>query len=233
VLEFEKLYLAVRQKEKRLYSDEEVMQLPYVHPKHIHHKEWLIRQSSFEKLIEYLRQRQKPLKILEVGCGNGWMSNKLAEGGFTTIGVDVNSFEIEQAKRVFANNKAVNFVYGNILKENLCKDEKFDVIVLAASVQYFSDLGPLLNYLLSLLNSEGEIQVIDSNFYSEKQAQKAKQRSLNYYRTMGFGEMAKHYYHHLWDSLVPFKYSIQDGSGKFMRLLKGTLHKFPWIIIKK
>jgi ubiquinone/menaquinone biosynthesis C-methylase UbiE len=232
--EFEKMYLAVRRKEGRLYSDEEVLQLPYVDAKHSHNKEWLLRQLSYKKVQKCLAQKQKALKILDVGCGNGWMTNRLSKFNDSIVtGIDINSFEIEQAKRVFANSKAMNFVCGNILEEKLFMDEKFDVIILSASIQYFEDIGKLLDYLNRLLSDEGEIHIIDSNFYTEENVEKSKQRSYEYYRVQGYEEMSKYYHHHLWSSLNLFKYSVPKKGNKFIRFFQGHRGNFPWIIITK
>jgi hypothetical protein len=52
--EFETAYLAVRQKEGRLYPDEVVGRLPDVPPEHPLHREWQIRKSSLLRLKRLL-----------------------------------------------------------------------------------------------------------------------------------------------------------------------------------
>src|SRR5688572_18830814 len=76
---FEKLYLQVRKAEQRLYSDDEVKSLPGIFSSHPHIEEWKQRKVSCERIIKYLDKKQKPLKILEIGCGNGWFSAQLAK----------------------------------------------------------------------------------------------------------------------------------------------------------
>ena len=68
------MYLASRKKENRIYSDEQVVQLPFIEPTHIHYHEWQVRKRSALRLIHYLEKKNKPLSILEIGCGNGWLS---------------------------------------------------------------------------------------------------------------------------------------------------------------
>ena len=72
--EFEQLYIKLRNQEKRIYEDEEVAWLPDVSEDNIHKKEWRIRKASCQKLTHYLSSKKRALKILEVGCGNGWLS---------------------------------------------------------------------------------------------------------------------------------------------------------------
>ncbi|MBS1530405.1 MAG: hypothetical protein JSU01_08870, partial [Bacteroidetes bacterium] len=93
--DFEDLYLAVRRREKRIYSDEQLLNLPDIDPDHIHAAEWKIRKRSGARLVDYLRKKRRSLRILEVGCGNGWLSAKMAGiPGSYVIGLDINQTEI-------------------------------------------------------------------------------------------------------------------------------------------
>src|SRR6059058_1085116 len=77
--EFESAYIDLRIAEKRMYTDEEVAWLPEVDEEHVHKKEWDIRKLSCAKLTRYLGNKRRPLKILEIGCGNGWLSYQLSQ----------------------------------------------------------------------------------------------------------------------------------------------------------
>jgi hypothetical protein len=68
---FEKLYITLREKENRLYTDDQVKQLPLIPSSHVHSAEWVIRKRSTARLLNYLRKRRIQLSILEAGCGNG------------------------------------------------------------------------------------------------------------------------------------------------------------------
>ena len=84
---FEEQYLKIRQKEKRLYADEEVKHLPDIAPWHVHYREWQFRKRSATRLMRYLEKKKRALNMLEVGCGNGWLSAKLAmNSSFNEIG---------------------------------------------------------------------------------------------------------------------------------------------------
>ena len=78
-VDFESLYIQLREKEGRIYPDEEVAQLPVTSSTHPHYKEWLIRKESSQKLVSWLKKKKKPLDMLEIGCGNGWLSHKLSD----------------------------------------------------------------------------------------------------------------------------------------------------------
>src|SRR5215213_11952226 len=88
---FEELYISIRKKEQRIYTNEEVALLPDIYPDHIHYHEWQIRKRSSERLINYLSKKNRPLKILEVGCGNGWLSARMAAvDKWEVTGIDIN-----------------------------------------------------------------------------------------------------------------------------------------------
>ena len=75
---FERLYVEVRKKEGRLYSNDELKNLPEISESHHLYNEWRLRKESYKRLIKYLQSQNSSLKIVEPGCGNGWLSNRLA-----------------------------------------------------------------------------------------------------------------------------------------------------------
>ena len=143
--DFEKLYITLREKEGRVYSDEEVKALPEIRETHPHYNEWQIRKQSSLRLISYLQKKQQALKILEVGCGNGWLSHRLSGIQRShVIGSDINFTEIQQAAGVFQNISNLHFIYGHIESE-IFEERQFDVIVFAASIQYFTSLPGIIS----------------------------------------------------------------------------------------
>jgi len=91
--------------------------------------------------------------------------------------------------------------------------------------------------LLELLKQDGEIHIIDTPFYSEEPAKDAKQRSVDYYKNLGYPEMAAHYYQHRWAQLGEFDYKIKYDPESYIvkfrrRFLKRIVSPFPWIIIR-
>src|ERR1700674_2532824 len=140
---FEEMYISLRKKEGRCYTDKELVELPDISASHLHYKEWQVRRRSCRRLIEYLSDMNKPLNILEVGCGNGWLSHRLSGiHGSRVFATDVCSTEINQAARIFKEIKNLKFIQGNWKHVRLDQSE-FDIIIFAASVQYFSSLTDL------------------------------------------------------------------------------------------
>ncbi|MBP1683670.1 MAG: hypothetical protein H6Q27_1237, partial [Ignavibacteriaceae bacterium] len=64
--EFEKIYLKVREKENRIFSDAELKQLPFASESNPHKKEWDLRAKSFQRFKEYLKSKKQNLNILDL-----------------------------------------------------------------------------------------------------------------------------------------------------------------------
>jgi ubiquinone/menaquinone biosynthesis C-methylase UbiE len=228
---FEEQYLGLRLKEQRLYTDEEVRSLPEIDISHPHYTEWQIRKSSCNKLVEYLSAKKRELNILEVCCGNGWLCSQLSKIENSKVkGIDINKTELLQAKRVFADIENLDFFYSEIVTKNT-PHEKFDAIVFAASIQYFSSLDVILPFALELLKSLGEIHILDTNFYKPSEIQAARERSTAYFQFAGFPEMKKHYFHHCMDELKNYNHKILYNPAAFVHFFTKNKNPFPWISI--
>ena len=235
-MSFEEAYLALRKREGRVYSDEVLAHLPQVPAGHPLEREWAIRRTSLVRLMGHLRGLNRPLEILDLGCGNGWMSKHLAHlPEARVLGADLGAVELEQAARVFATAENLRFQRLDIFEDD---PGRFDVVVMGASVQYFSDLPHLVSRLRSLLNDGGQIHVFDSPFYSEQDVAGARARSEAYYTEHGFPELAAHYNHHAWAEMkglgAELMYNPKTLFNWFwLRVLKRAETPFPWWMLLK
>jgi ubiquinone/menaquinone biosynthesis C-methylase UbiE len=228
---FSEQYIALRRKETRIYTDSEVLLLPEISGDHMHAKEWQIRKRSCSRLMNYLRQRGS-LKILEVGCGNGWLSHQLSTlPGSHVTGMDINELELNQAKRVFFDYKNLSFIYEDL--RHLSGNASFDIVVFAASIQYFKSLDETINIALKSLGRGGELHIIDSPFYNLKDIAGARNRTKEYFSKTGFHEMENYYFHHSIESLQGFHYTFLHNpyslGNKFFR----NRNLFFWVRITK
>jgi len=233
---FEDIYLNVREKENRIYSDSELIALPFASSSNPHKNEWDLRAKSFLRFKEYLKTKKRDLNILDIGCGNGWFCGQLSRSfDHNFYCADVNLTELKQGRKVF-NSEHIKFVYADIFNAEI-PQASFDIITVNAAVQYFPDLNKLLNKLITLLNENGEVHILDSPFYSESEAVNAKKRTMDYYSSIGFKEIAKNYYHHTRNELSEFKFEIlyqpNSISNKIKRLISIADSPFPWIKIIK
>jgi len=230
---FEERYLALRKKEGRLHRDAETLQLPDVAPEHPHYHEWKLRKESARRLQRYLLKKNPLLKILEAGCGNGWLCHYLSSvPGAQITGTDINFAELQQAARVFSHIPNLEFVYGGLTAAEI-KYQLYDQLIFASSIQYFASLQGVLHYARSLLKSGGEIHILDSPVYSAENAASARKRTEAYYKLIGQEDMNQHYFHHTWEELETFRPVVLYQPSPFRKYLLSQKNPFPWICIRK
>jgi SAM-dependent methyltransferase len=229
---FEELYVALRLKEGRIYTEKEIAALPLIPASHPHYKEWLIRKRSCHKLFRYIKRQGHISNILEIGCGNGWLSAQLStvtKGKVT--GLDINTVELEQARKVFRNIPNLTFTEGDI-RSGILADEKFDLVVFAASVQYFESLKEILKIAIGYLTLQGEIHIIDSHLYRSYEIPLARQRSKKYFTDTGFPEMAQFYFHHGIHEMESFQFFMLYNPNSWVNKLLFRRNSFHWLVIK-
>ncbi|MBA3827506.1 MAG: methyltransferase domain-containing protein [Taibaiella sp.] len=229
--DFEHQYLKVREQEHRIYTDEQIALLPDISPGHIHYAEWLVRKRSANRLVKYFKQKKRSLYIMEAGCGNGWLAAKLsAIAGADVTACDVNRVELQQATKVFGNIKNLHFIPGDIHSSDV-KKRKYDIIIFAASIQYFPSLQNIITDSMQLLTDNGEIHLVDTQLYKEEDINAAVSRTEKYYQLVGSPAMCKYYFHHNISDLDSFKYKkLFNPAGLYNKILRKEDH-FPWIVI--
>ena len=228
--DFSDLYIKVREKENRLYSIEQIKNLPDLEKNHPQYKEWQLRKKSTARFIEYLNSKKTSLKILDIGCGNGWFSHLMSEVENTeVVGLDVNVTELEQASKAFQKEN-LTFVYTDLYENTKLNSQKFDLIVLNSCLQYFENKTALFEIITKLLNQKGEIHIIDTPFYNNGTIENAKKRTQAYYKNIGFPAMSKNYFHHRFDDLGKHKIMYKPSSSLLKYFRKDS--PFCWILIQ-
>jgi 2-polyprenyl-3-methyl-5-hydroxy-6-metoxy-1,4-benzoquinol methylase len=223
---FSGLYLAVREKEGRVFSDVQAVALPDLPHGHPHRNEWKLRQKSARRFLHYLSARPKT-EILDIGCGNGWFSNLMAQAGHRVTATDVNLPELEQAARVFKSEN-LEFVCADPFRAEF--GQTFDLIVFNSCFQYFPEPEKILEAAKKWLADNGEIHILDSPFYLSSELESARERTSAYYAALGFPEMAAHYFHHSLHVLGNFR--IRYKPRKWLRSLRRD-SPFYWVSISE
>lgn len=224
--EFEVSYLKVREVEKRIYDDSIVMKLPQLDKSHVQFSEWNLRAKSTARFINYL-ESNPGLSVLEIGCGNGWFCNRISAFTKKTIGSDVNLPELKQAASLFEN---ITFWHHDF-QHDLTIPLLVDLIVFNASFQYFESAQKILGNIRDLLNSNGEVHIIDTPFYHRDELKKAIEDTNSYYQSNKVEEMSQFYHHHTWEELPNYKLMYKPKS-KLARKFSPDM-PFPWLYIKK
>ena len=225
--DFEQAYIDVRSKENRVHDDVFVKNLPNVPKTHPHYKEWEKRKWTLSKFLKYLKQ-DSPKSILEIGCGNGWLSQQIAPHSKSVFGLDVGQLELEQAARCSVHE---NVHYLCCSDWNLLPETQFDRIVFAGSFQYFEITPHFWKQLYRLLKVDGEIHILDTQFYSKVDTEGAKKRSEDYFSKIGNANASDYYYHQDWDAL-PENFVTKYIPSQLNKVFRNR-SPFPWVCVYK
>jgi 2-polyprenyl-3-methyl-5-hydroxy-6-metoxy-1,4-benzoquinol methylase len=115
-----------------------------------------VRLRTIGKTMEELKIRDA--KILEAGCGTGWLSDRLSEFGKVT-GVDLGSKILETAQRDYPH---VDFRSGDVHTLDLPADY-FDVIVTSEVLSHVPDQRVFIHRLAELLKPGGFLLITSQN----------------------------------------------------------------------
>ena len=96
----------------------------------------------------------KNLKILDIGCGGGLISEPMSRLGGDVTGIDASNKNIEVAKS-HAKKSDLKINYLNISPENLDQKNKFDIILNLEVIEHVENLDLYLSSCLELLKKNG------------------------------------------------------------------------------
>ena len=96
----------------------------------------------------------KDLKILDIGCGGGLISEPLARLGGEVTGIDASEKNIKVAK-LHSKKNNLNINYLNKSPEQLKEYEKYDVILNLEVIEHVENVNLYINACKKLLKKKG------------------------------------------------------------------------------
>ncbi len=139
--------------------------------------EWYMRiKTKLEKNYQVFHELV-PMqgKILDIGCGYGFMSYMLS---FTSAqrqitGIDYDESKIEVANNCFSKTAMVNFVHSDVMSFDF---EQYDAIILADMLHYLSaaEQKQVIKKCICNLNAGGTVIIRDGDADKENQHKKTK-----------------------------------------------------------
>ncbi len=112
-----------------------------------------------------LKKDDKPLrkiKILDIGCGGGLLSEPMSRLGADVVGIDASEKNINVAK-LHAKKNNLNIKYYCTSPENFQIDEKFDVILNMEIIEHVDNVDLFLKSCSNLLKKDGMMFVATLN----------------------------------------------------------------------
>jgi HemK-related putative methylase len=159
-------------------------------------EDWRIRARSFRALLERVVQPMetriaRPMRILDVGAGNGWLANRLAGRGHLLAAVDLR-VDARDGLGVYCHYDAeftpVQAEYDRLpFASGQC-----DLVIFNASIHYSTDYVVTLREALRVLNENGRLAIIDTPVYRDAHSGEAmvREREAGFEQRYGFSSNA-------------------------------------------
>jgi len=165
--------------------------LPHVDQDDPQRNIWRIRAHSFERLLTLIGNGG-PLKILDVGAGNGWLANQLGRRGHTVAALDLadDSRDGLGARAHYAISLET---YQAEFDRMPFGAAQFDMVIFNAALHYACALSATLREACRVMRSDGSIVVMDSPFYSRPSSGAAMvaEREASFVRKYGFNRQVR------------------------------------------
>lgn len=135
------------------------------------YKDYIYNTENFDHIHKYLLgpvmkiiTKRNNRRILDIGCGNGWLTNYLIENGFDAYGTDASESGIEIAKR--KNPK--RFFVQDLTKDDL-PDElqsiSYNTIISTEVIEHLYSPREYLDFCKRILQKSGGGELIISTPY--------------------------------------------------------------------
>ncbi|MDB5710377.1 MAG: hypothetical protein JWL96_2447 [Sphingomonas bacterium] len=168
---FRRDYGAHRAAEGRGYSGEELLCLPYL-TRGRWAKQWAVRTRSFDAFVARVvvplrRAAGRPLQVLDLGAGNGWLSYRLALAGDDCIAIDIRDDDIDGLGAAAALQRHASFTCVPASFDALpVAEDAADLAVFNAALHYATDLEATLREAARTVRAGGQLVILDSPFYA-------------------------------------------------------------------
>ena len=165
-------YALHRAAEGRGHDGDELLSLPYLRSGPLA-RQWSVRARSFNAFLAHVlrphaERLKRPLRILDLGAGNGWLSYRVALEGHSAVALDIRDDTIDG---LGAADPFVRRVPGKIERLQASFEQvplepaTIDIAVFNASLHYAIDLGQVLHEAARLTVPGGQLAILDSPFY--------------------------------------------------------------------
>jgi SAM-dependent methyltransferase len=190
-------YESIRNAEGRGSSKPEYyLALPFEDTTGFNSGQWAIRARSFqvierEIVSPLVRSHGRPLRILDLGAGNCWMSFRLALQGHLPVAVDLQINDQDGLGAAVHYSSRIQPLFPRIRSEVdrlPFPSLSFDLVIFDASFHYSEDYGRTFAEALRCIRPGGSIVIADTPWYAEEESGKrmVKEKHQRFKEVYGF-----------------------------------------------
>jgi len=111
-----------------------------------------------ETIIKRVTALDNVKSICDLGCGNGYITGRLAGLGYDVVGIDASESGIRIASENHARARFVCYLIAEGLPARVPL-ESFDLVISSDAIEHFYCPGDLLSAAVSLLKSDGQVLI--------------------------------------------------------------------------
>lgn len=190
--QFRQEYETVRRQEGRGSDDPAFYRaLPFVAD-----PAWAGRAYSYAVLLEqvirpFAQKAQRPLRILDVGAGNGWLSHRLAAEGHLLAAVDLG-VTVRDGLGAHVHYPTKFTCLQAEFDQLPLEDGWADLVIFNASFHYSVSYETTVQEALRVLRADGQVVVVDTAVYQQPSSgqQMVAEREAAFVRQVGFASNA-------------------------------------------
>jgi SAM-dependent methyltransferase len=165
--------------------------LPFADRSGLFTRDWNIRAKSFANFLTDVVEPaegtcNRPLAILDLGAGNGWLSYQMAKRGHVAAAVDLLVNRLDGLGAQIYYDKPFTSVQAEFDWLPF-RDKEFDIAVFNASFHYSADYEATLCEAWRVVKPNGRVVVLDSPLYSSASSGRDMMVERERYFTGKFG----------------------------------------------
>jgi SAM-dependent methyltransferase len=172
------------------------LSLPYKDISGRNGDQWAIRAHTFQTmerciLAPLVKLNQRPLRILDLGAGNGWMSYRLALRSHRPVAVDLLTNDQDGLGAASHYSAHIRPLFPRVqadLDRLPFASSVFDLVIFNASFHYSEDYERTFAEALRCTGPGGRIVIADTPWYAEEQSGKTmvEEKHKRFLATYGF-----------------------------------------------
>lgn len=165
---FLRTYIKVRIAEGRgRYDTKTLRALPTCPPSQPLAGQWRIRARSFSSLMDLLgKHLPPPAKVLDLGAGTGWLSNRLHSAGYRPCAIDLSDDKEDGLGRAQHFDSSWPCLQAEFDRLPIA-DGNADAVIFNASFHYCTNRRQTIAEALRALSPGGLLIILDSPIYSD------------------------------------------------------------------
>jgi len=177
-------------------QSEYYLNLPYKDISGRNSDQWMIRARTFRTmkrciLVPLAKLSKRPLRILDLGAGNGWLSYRLALQGHLPIAVDLLTNDRDGLGAASHYNSCVHPMFPRIqadVDQLPFASSMFDLVIFNASFHYSENYERTFAEALRCTRLGGSIVIADTPWYAEEESGRrmVEEKHQRFTATYGF-----------------------------------------------